>query len=203
MSDQKNVTETIDTPFSTTVTVTKLRKLVRSKYGTVLLFLIAIAESLLPLPILTDPFLVTSVMMNRARAVYLVFVTTLSSVIGGVLAYFVAYNFRDFLFSLLSPEMIVTLDSFLAGGQDTFVLTIIGAVTPIPYTVVAWTVALSDGNLLVFIIASVIGRSIRYSIVGWSTYKFGPAALRYAQHSIFITSIIIFIFVGLYIWLKL
>lgn len=183
--------------------VIKLRELVRSKYGTYLLVLIAIIESMLPVPILTDPFLATAILMNRTRAVYLVVVTMVSSVIGGVMAFLMLIYFKDFLFTLLSPEVMTTLNQFVAEGQDTFLLTIVGAVTPVPYTIVAWTVALSSGSLFIFVIASIIGRSIRYGIVGWCTYKFGPAAMQYAKRSIWLTSLVVFALAAIYIWLKL
>jgi membrane protein YqaA with SNARE-associated domain len=181
----------------------RLSKLVRSKYGTATLSLIAVIESMLPVPILTDPFLVAAVLMNRTRLVFLVLVTMISSVFGGVLAFLMLLYFRDFLFTLLSPENISTFNQLVAAGENTFLLTIVGAVTPVPYTIVAWTVALSSGSLIVFIIGSIVGRSIRYGIVGWCTYRFGPLAMQYARRSIAVTSVVIFILVGLYLWLKL
>jgi membrane protein YqaA with SNARE-associated domain len=188
---------------STNRLVPQLRRLVCSRYGTALLALIAVVEAMLPVPILTDPFLMTAVLMNRARALFLVMVTTVSSVIGGGLAFFMLLYFREYLFSVLSPNVMTTLNELVAAGEETFLLTIIGAITPVPYTIVAWTVALSGGSLLVFIFASIIGRSIRYGIVGWCTYQFGPAAMRYARRSIMLTSLFVFILVGIYLWLKL
>lgn len=183
--------------------IAKIQSLVRSDFGTTSVFLISFVESLLPLPILTEPFLVAAILMDRTRAFRFVFLTTLGSVFGGVLAYIVAAYFKDALFSLLSDDIVSTIHSFVFEGADTFVLTIIGAITPVPYTVVAWAVALSGGNLLIFILASIIGRGIRYSIVGWCTYTFGPMALRYARRSILFTSLIIFVLVAVYVWLKM
>lgn len=188
---------------TTSPLVLKLKTLVRSKYGTSILATIAVVESLLPLPILTDPFLVTAVLVDRKRVLKLVLVTTISSVIGGVLAFIIAWYFRDALLSVLSPDVAITLQTFIAQDQSTYLLTIIGAITPVPYTIVAWAVALSGGNLLVFTLASIIGRCVRYGIVGWCSYTFGPTALRYAKRSILLTSAVLLILVGLYIWLKL
>ncbi len=181
----------------------KAKRMMRTGHGVSILAGISFVESFLPLPILTEPFLVAAILLDRVRVKTMVIVTTISSVVGGTAAYLLAAHFKEFLFSLISPEMAETLNSLLVAGQDTFILTIIGAFTPIPYTIVAWAVALSGGNLLIFIIASIVGRSIRYTIVGWCTYVFGPAALRYAQRSIFVTSIVIFVLVAIYIWLKM
>lgn len=201
MLEEKSSLETNHNP-PTTMTM-RLRSLVRSKYGTSALATIAIFESLLPLPILTDPFLVTAVLLDRKRVWKLVLVTTLSSVVGGLLAFWAALYLREALFSLLSPEVTETLQTFIAEEQNTFLLTLIGAVTPVPYTIVAWAVALSSGNPIVFVIASVLGRGFRYGVVGFCTYAFGPTALRYARRSILLTSAILVILVLIYLWLKL
>jgi membrane protein YqaA with SNARE-associated domain len=203
MEPAHNETKTIEAPFERTVAMTKLRRLVRSRYGTGILALISATESLLPLPILTDPFLVTAVLVDRLRVWRLVLVTTLSSVVGGLLAYMMVVYFKDALLASLSPEIATTLNTLLVEDQGTFLLTLVGAITPIPYTVVAWAVALSGGHPLVFVVGSLIGRSFRYGVVGWCTYRFGPAALRYAQRSILTTSIVILLLFALYVWLKL
>jgi membrane protein YqaA with SNARE-associated domain len=181
----------------------RLKRLVRSRLGSYILFLISFTESMLPVPILTDPFLVLSVMLDRARALRAVIVTMLGSVIGGTIAFITAAYFREPLFALLSPELLAAVNSFTIQAQDTFVLTIVGAITPVPYTVVAWAVALSGGNVLVFMVASVVGRLVRYGIVGWCSYTFGPTALAYARRSIWWTSAVVFLVVAVYVWLRL
>ncbi len=190
------------TQMERTMFAKKAQDLMRSRYGVSLLATISFIESFLPVPILSDPFLAAAILIDQAKVKKMVLVTMVSSVVGGCAAFLVAVYFRDTLFSLLSPEMAETLNSFIAKDQDTFMLTIVGAITPIPYTIVAWTVALSHGNPLVFIAGSIVGRSIRYGIIGWCTNTFGPTALKYAQRSIFLTSLIIFILAGLYIWMK-
>lgn len=187
-----------------TQSVKKAQALARSKYGTAILATISFLESLLPLPIVTDPFLAAAIMADRKRAFQLFLVTTVSSVIGGFCAYLMALLFRDWLFAVLSPDLIQTLEGFVAEDmQDTFLLTIIGAVTPVPYTIIGWAVAITQGSPLAFVLGSIVGRSFRYGVVGWLTYKFGPLALAYAKKSILLSSVVIFIFTALYIWLKM
>lgn len=188
----------------TTRTAQKAQEMMRSRFGIGLLATISFVESLLPVPIITDPFLAAAIMVNRTRVRLLIAITLISSVLGGFFAYLVAVFFREILLSALSPEMLTSLQTFVSGEeQSTLLLTIIGAVTPIPYTIIAWTIALTEGNPAVFILGSIIGRGFRYGIVGWCTIKFGSAALAYAKRSIFISSLIIFLCAGLYIWLKM
>lgn len=187
----------------TTRTAKKAQVLMRSKFGVTILALISFAESLLPLPIITDPFLAAAILVNRAKVRRLIFITTASSVLGGFFAFLMALFFREILLSTLSPEMVLTLQDFVVDGQNTFFLTIVGAVTPVPYTIIAWAVALTDGNPLMFILGSIVGRTFRYGLVGWCTVKFGPAALAYAKKSILLSSLAIFIFIALYVWIKM
>ena len=202
MSDTTNTQPQIEPTFPEPK-MTRAQELMRSRYGMGLLAGISFVESFLPLPILTDPFLAAAILIDRSRAKTMVLITMVSSVVGGVAAYLLAAHFKDVLFQAISPEMTETLNSLLAAGQDTLILTIVGAFTPIPYTIVAWAVALSSGNIFIFIIGSILGRSARYMIVGWCAYVFGPAALKYAQRSIFLTSLIIFVLVAIYIWIKM
>ena len=78
-------------------------------------------------------------------------------------------------------------------NASTFMLTAIGAVTPVPYTIVAWVVAVLQGSLLVFTLASVLGRGFRYGVVGYATYRFGPAAVSYIKKYLGVASLIVLV----------
>jgi uncharacterized membrane protein YdjX (TVP38/TMEM64 family) len=100
--------------------------------------------------------------------------------------------------------MVTEFDSLVNDTQtNTFIITILGAITPIPYTLVAWVIAALKGNVVMFIIASIIGRTLRYAVVGYSVYRFGPTASRYARRYIGLISIVIFVMVGLYVWYQM
>lgn len=188
----------------TTTTVSKAQEVMGSTSGLWLISVISIIESATPLPILTDPFMVAAVMLNRAKFIKIILITTVSSVIGGIIAYFTALFFLDLALQWLSPEAAFSLAAMTATEQQNiFILTIVGAFTPVPYTLTAWAVGVMKGSLPVFIIASIIGRSARYLIVGWLAYQFGPAAVKYAKRSIGITSILLLIGVAAYFYLKM
>jgi len=204
MSESPSRPPTILERLFATKTAAHAAALMRSRYGLVFLGTISFFESFLPLPIITDPFLAAAIMANRAKVVSLVLITTVTSVVGGFMAYLAALLFRDVLLALLSPELTAALTSFVTGeSNDTFVLTIIGAVTPVPYTIIAYAIAMINGSPLVFIVGSIVGRLFRYGIVGWCTYQFGPLALTYAKRSIIVTSVVLFILAGVYVWLKM
>jgi len=185
-------------------TVGRAQKILRSKWGLWLIALISFIESALPLPLITDPFLIAGVLLNRKKALLVVFITIASSVLGGLFAFISALLFLELLMQFMTPGMVSEFNSLVSNANtNTFIITILGAITPIPYTLVAWVVAALQGSMVMFLFASIVGRSLRYSIVGYSVYRFGPAASRYARRYIGFTSIVIFILVGLLVWYKM
>ena len=182
----------------------RLQRLFQSRAGLSVVAAISFFEAALPVPLITDPFMVAAIMADRRKAVQIVFVTTVSSVVGGVAAFAMAAYFFDFISGLMTPALHDQFVSMLSIGESgTLMATLTGAVTPIPYTLAAWVVAVAGGSMGMFIIGSIIGRGFRYILVGYCTYVFGPTALRYARRYIGLTSLFIFIAVAIYIWLKM
>lgn len=163
---------------------------VRSPHSEWTLALLSFGESVL-LPIITDPFLVAIILADRARWIRYTVITIVSSVIGGVTAYYLGAIFFDVVGVWLLDALALTRtfdDITRRLVEAGFWFVFLGAVTPIPYKIVA----LASGFVLlpiwVFVIASIIGRTIRFAITGYLSYKFGPAAVemfRYRIHAIF------------------
>ncbi|MCD5382288.1 MAG: VTT domain-containing protein [Candidatus Pacebacteria bacterium] len=132
------------------------------------------------LPILTDPFLVAVTLAQPRRWVWYVVLTTVTSVLGGLFGYMLGAVFFDVIgerivafYSLESvfEKTVVSLDN------NAFLFTLIGAVTPIPYKLVAIVGGLTKINIPLFIVASIIGRALRFGLVGYITKTFGEYAL--------------------------
>jgi membrane protein YqaA with SNARE-associated domain len=187
-----------------TRTVTRAQSLMGSRSGLWLIGMVSFVESALPVPIITDPFMVAGILANRSKAALVVGITLVSSIIGGITAFVMARYFFGWLELMMTTGIFDQFQNLiLMDSSNTLVVTLIGSVTPIPYTVTAWVIAVGEGSLLLFIVASVFGRGIRYGIIGVCTYRFGPRALTYARRSLGLTSVAVLLFVGLYIWLKL
>jgi membrane protein YqaA with SNARE-associated domain len=187
-------------------TVAKATAVIKSRFGLATLALISFFESALPIPLVTDPFMIAAILLNRAHTARIVLITTIASTLGGVAAYFMALFFFDFLLQYLPP---VALNEFYellnngSGETNTLIITLLGAVTPIPYTTTAWVVGVLQGSLLVFIIGSIIGRGFRYVIVGYSMYFFGDLAFKYAKKYIGIISVFLVVVAIVYFILNL
>ena len=187
-----------------TRTVTRAQTLMGSRSGLWLVAIVSFIESALPLPIITDPFMVAGILANRAHAGLMVLVTLVTSVLGGVTAFIMARYFFNWLEAMMTSGMLEQFQSLIAmDSSNTLLLTLVGAITPIPYTITAWVIAVGEGSLLMFIAASIIGRGFRYGVVGYCTYWFGPRALTYARRSIGLSSVVLILLVGVYVWVKL
>ena len=185
-------------------TAGRMHKLLQSRLGLWAIAAISFFESALPVPIITDPFMVAGIMANRGKAALIVGITIVSSIVGGLAAFAMAAFFFDFIAATMTTDMQNEFQRLVSfGASDTLVTTFTGAITPVPYTITAWVIAVAGGSIFLFIIASIIGRTVRYSIVGYCTYRFGPAALQYARRSLTVTSIVVLVLVGVYVWLKL
>ena len=188
----------------TTNTVSKAQAVMSSRSGLWLIAGISFLESATPIPVLTDPFMAAAIVLNRTKVTAIIVVTTLASIAGGIAAYFTALLFLDVALALLSPDAAFAVASMTAADQQNiFLLSLIGAFTPVPYTLTAWAVGALQGNLAAFVAASVIGRGARYLIVGLLTYYFGPAAVKIARRYIGITSVVLIVLVGVLFWYKM
>lgn len=185
-------------------TLGRAQRIMRSRSGMWIIAMVSFVESALPLPILTDPFLAAGILMNRQKAAQIVLVTTIASVLGGLFAFASAVLFLDVMLRFVSEGIAQEFHRLVSNtNANIFVLTLIGAVTPIPYTLVAWVVAVLEGSLLTFTFVSIFGRGFRYAVVGYCTYHFGPAALRYARKYLGFTSLVILVLAILYVLYKM
>lgn len=177
-----------------------IMKLFKSKAGLWVVGLISFIEGALLVPIITDPFMVAYILANRSKTAWAVLVTTVASVAGGLAAYFMAYFFSELVLSYLSPA---TLETFAVMAEEaraeTLMLTILGAITPIPYTLVGLAIGFVKGSLVVFILASIFGRGLRYVVVGYLTYQFGAQAMIHIKRHLKWITVATILFVIIYI----
>lgn len=166
--------------------------LLRSRYGLWALASISFVESALIVPIITDPFLVVYILAKKKTVIRTIFVTTISSVLGGIFAYVLAMSFYEFIAEQYlvgtAGEQFYTMLTQFQGSI--FILTLLGALTPVPYTIVALGAGFAEGSFWAFVAASLIGRGVRYTIVGGLTYRFGEKALTIARKRIMFATIV-------------
>jgi membrane protein YqaA with SNARE-associated domain len=144
----------------------------------------------------TDIILTPLVLLHRKKWLHYGLVATLTSVAGGVTAYFLGKffftTFGEQLFSVYALQ-----DDFLhvqrLFDRNTFIAMLISAFTFIPYKVFAIAGGVFHINLASFIGASLLGRSLRFVAESYVMYRFGPVIGRvvYRYFSIIVGLLIV------------
>ena len=150
-----------------------------TKYSSVLLAFISFIESVIA-PIIIDPFLVAFILARRERWLWYVGISILFSVLGGIAGYYLGFFFFEFIGTkIISFYHLDTqfAEAAIKIGTNGFVFVLIGALTPIPYKLVAIASGVFQMSFVTFLFASVFGRVLRLGLVGYATYAAGPRAL--------------------------
>ena len=141
-----------------------------SGFAQVVLFVVAFLEaSVFPLP----PSIVLLGMVGfggRSRWIYLATLTTLASVLGGIFGYLVGSVLYDTLGIWIIETYNLTDDVARIGelfAKHAFFANFIAAVTPIPYKAFTIASGFFAINIIPFILASLIGRGLRFYVVAY------------------------------------
>ncbi|RME72030.1 MAG: DedA family protein [Verrucomicrobia bacterium] len=147
-------------------------------YALPALFLLAFTESSF-FPIPPDVLLMALCMGAPKRSFRYVFWCSLASVLGGILGYYIGYGFYDtigvrIIDTLGYQHHFETVGTYY--GDNAFLAIVTAAFTPIPYKVftIAAGVFHENVSLATLVLASSIGRTARFALVGGAIYFFGP-----------------------------
>ena len=174
--------------------------LLRSRFGLWAIAGISFIESALLVPVVTDPFMAAYILANKGSAVKGVAVTLAASVVGGLFAYALAFLFyeyivAEYLSGSVGAQFYEITEEFKHG---VFWVTLAGAVTPVPYTLVALGAGFMKANILLFLLATIIGRGGRYILVGYLTHRYGEQALAIARRHMLLASAVLFMAAVIY-----
>jgi membrane protein YqaA with SNARE-associated domain len=136
------------------------------------------------------------VLADRAKAWRIALVATLASVAGGLLGYAIGSLFFD---ALGQPILEFygkadKFDEFAVMYNDWGAWVVFGAgVTPFPYKVITIASGVTRLDLLVFVLASVAARGIRFFAVAGLLWYFGPPIRRLLEKHLGLISIVFFV----------
>ena len=145
-------------------------------YGIPALFLLAFAESSF-FPIPPDVLLIALALAIPAKSFKYAFYAALASVLGGILGYAIGlwgYQWigQDIV-AFYNGESVMEQIGVLYSDYGFWgILT--AAITPIPYKIFTIASGVFDFAFSQFLLASIIGRSIRFFAVAALIWKFGP-----------------------------
>ena len=134
-----------------------------------------VESSVFPIP--PDVLMIPMILAAREKAWKIALVCTVASVLGGMFGYGIGY----FLFEQVGKpvlELYGYLEKFETFGDKyneygAWAVFIAG-VTPFPYKVITITSGITQLDVTVFSIASVLARGLRFFIVAALLWKFGP-----------------------------
>lgn len=134
-----------------------------------------IESSFFPIP--PDVMLIPMVLADRSKAWYYATVCTVASVLGALLGYAIGY----FLYETIGQpvfEFYGYAEKFAAfksqyNDWGAWIVLVAG-VSPFPYKVITIASGATGLNLVVFIVASVVARGLRFFVVCGLLYWFGP-----------------------------
>lgn len=180
----------------------KILKAVSSKWATYILAALSFMESSF-FPIPPDTMLIPMVVGKKEKWFFYSTITTLFSVIGGILGYYIGLMFFDAIakpiieFYNATPHFQLVESWYQEYG---FTAVFAAGLTPIPYKVFTIAAGVFKMNLFLFIFASALGRGLRFYAEGYCVYKFGDKAIefiekRFALFTILFTILVIIMIV--------
>ena len=167
-----------------------------------------IESSFFPIP--PDVMIIPMVIANKKKFIKIFFIASIFSVLGGIFGYLIGYLFLDLAMNVIEfygyETKVKNLKiSMLEGSGFITWLSVLflAGFTPVPYKAFTIASGIISFNLFIFILVSLISRSLRFFIVAYLSYKFGELFTKYMNEygskwftiiGIFIVIIFIFIY---------
>jgi len=137
-----------------------------------------VESSFFPIP--PDVMVIPMVISKKNDYIKIFIITTVFSVLGGILGYFIGVFFFDIGIQIVTfygyEEKFINLKNNLINSKGFYAwlgILFLAGFTPLPYKVFTIASGLIGFNILIFIIISLISRGLRFFIVSYLSYKFG------------------------------
>ena len=171
-----------------------------------------IESSFFPIP--PDAMIIPMVIAKKKEYLKIFLIASIFSVLGGIFGYLIGYLFFDLAMYLIEfygyQDKVENLKLSMSQGSGFLTwlsILFLAGFTPLPYKAFTISSGLIAFNLPVFIIVSLISRSLRFFIVAYLSYKFGELFTEYMEKHgskwfTIIGIIIVIIFIIIYLFLK-
>ena len=182
----------------------KSSKFTKSRLAYPFIFVLCFLESII-LPFPQEVFMIPMMASDRDRIFKIAWFALLGSLFGAIAAYFIGmYLFESVgIYILNLYGLKETFSNFSHKVSEFgFAYVFIGGFTPVPFKIVTLSSGFIGINFLIFIIASIISRSVRFFLIGYIIWKFGEDIMKSFENRlntylilflIFLTFIIIFL----------
>ena len=172
-----------------------------------------IESSFFPIP--PDVMIIPMVIAKKKEFIKIFLIASIFSVLGGILGYLIGYLFFDLAMYVIEfynyEDKVKNLKSSMSKGSGFLAwlsILFLAGFTPLPYKVFTISSGLIAFNFPIFIIVSLVSRSLRFFIVAFLSYKFGELFTEYmnkhgSKWFAVIGILIVIIFLFIYLFLKL
>ena len=137
-----------------------------------------VESSFFPIP--PDVMIIPMVIAKKKSYLKIFFIASIFSVLGGVFGYMLGSIFFDLAINVIEfygyENKVDILKNNLSENEGFFAwlsILFLAGFTPLPYKVFTIASGLIGFNILIFIIVSLISRSLRFFIISYLSYKFG------------------------------
>ena len=131
-------------------------------------------------PIPPDVMIIPMVIAKKKEYFKIFLIASLFSVLGGIFGYLLGYLFYDLAIHVIEfygyENKVESLKTSLSQGSGFFAwlsILFLAGFTPLPYKAFTIASGVVGFSLPVFIVVSLISRSLRFFIVAYLSYKFG------------------------------
>ena len=171
-----------------------------------------IESSFFPIP--PDAMIIPMVIAKKKEYLKIFLIASIFSVLGGIFGYLIGYLFFDLAMYVIEfygyQDKVENLKLSMSQGSGFLAwlsVLFLAGFTPLPYKAFTISSGLIAFNLPIFIIVSLISRSLRFFIVAYLSYKFGELFTEYMEKHgskwfTIIGIIIVIIFIIIYLFLK-
>ena len=171
-----------------------------------------IESSFFPIP--PDAMIIPMVIAKKKEYLKIFLIASIFSVLGGIFGYLMGYLFFDLAMYVIEfygyQDKVENLKLNMSQGSGLLAwlsILFLAGFTPLPYKAFTISSGLIAFNLPIFIIVSLISRSLRFFIVAYLSYKFGELFTEYMEKHgskwfTIIGIIIVIIFIIIYLFLK-
>ena len=145
-----------------------------------------IESSFFPIP--PDAMIIPMVIAKKKEYLKIFLIASIFSVLGGIFGYLIGYLFFDLAMYVIEfygyQDKVENLKLSMSIGSGFLAwlsILFLAGFTPLPYKAFTISSGLISFNLPVFIIVSLISRSLRFFIVAYLSYKFGELFTEYME----------------------
>lgn len=155
-----------------------------SRQAPFVLSLLAFVEPII-FPVPPDVMLAPMVVMKPENVWRYAILTTIASVLGGCISYFLGYLFVDWAVAMLSARSSIGLEEYRRIFSQWGVLFILAkGFLPVPYMIITYAAGAAHFSFAQFLAAATVTRGGRFCLTAWLSKRYGPQVLERIERNL-------------------